>query len=119
MAVAVPLLLVYHSPALFKQPTLYQPGRYLDDDSGTPPGWIPFGGGIRSCIGARFAPALIAIVLREIIERFELELVDLNAEQIQLRAGAFVVPKETVLVRLKAQQLPAAIALNPAAPGIR
>jgi hypothetical protein len=108
MGVAVPLLLVYRSPVLFDQPTLFRPERYLDPAW---PAWVPFGGGIRSCkgirscIGARFAPMLIALVLRAILEhveeeRAELELVDPRAEQLQLRAGAFVVPDREVQVRV-------------------
>jgi cytochrome P450 family 135 len=116
-AVAVPLPIVYQSPELFDEPTLYRPDRYLAPDP--PPDWIPFGGGIRSCIGARFAPALIGIVLRAVFERFELELVDRDAPQITLRAAAFPVPKQTVRLRVRDQHAPAASALSPSAPGTR
>lgn len=98
MGVAVPLLLVYRSPALFEQPTTFRPDRPM-------PKWVPFGGGIRSCIGADFAPLLIAGALRTVLthieaEHCELELVDPRAERVRLRAGALVVPDREVPVRV-------------------
>ena len=71
MGIAVPLLLVYRSPALYSDPTLYRPRRYLQE--GAPrPSWVPFGGGIRSCIGEGFARLQIGLLLREILRSAEL-----------------------------------------------
>ncbi len=99
MGIAVPLLVVSRSPELFDEPTMYRPDRRR------PPRWVPFGAGIRSCVGAEFAPMLIKHVVRAILEHLEkkhwkLELVDLRAEQLRLRAGAFVEPDREVPVRV-------------------
>jgi cytochrome P450 family 135 len=116
--IAVPLLLVYRSPAVYRDPTLYRPQRHLDP--GAPhPSWVPFGGGIRSCIGAGFARLQIGLILREILTCAELELVDPGPERLRLRAGALVVPSREVSVRVTAQHAPAASALSPAIPGRR
>jgi cytochrome P450 len=116
--IAVPLLLVYRSPALYTDPTLYRPSRYLEE--GAPrPSWVPFGGGIRSCIGEGFARLQIGILLREILRSADLELVDPSPERLRLKAGALVVPSREVRVRVAAQQAPAASARSPAMPGSR
>ena len=49
----------------------FRPERWLD---GSPPpyAWIPFGGGVRRCIGAAFATLEMKVVLREVLERVEL-----------------------------------------------
>jgi cytochrome P450 family 135 len=49
----------------------FRPERFLD---GSPPPytWIPFGGGVRRCIGAAFATLEMKVVLREVLARVEL-----------------------------------------------
>ena len=49
----------------------FRPERWLD---GSPPpyAWIPFGGGVRRCIGASFATLEMKVVLREVLSRVEL-----------------------------------------------
>jgi cytochrome P450 len=116
--IAVPLLLVYRSPALYSDPTLYRPRRYLDEDAPRP-SWVPFGAGIRSCVGERFARLEIGIVLREILHAADLELADPSPERLRLKAGALVVPSREVRVRVAAQQAPEAIARSPAMPASR
>ncbi len=49
----------------------FRPERFLD---GSPPPytWIPFGGGVRRCIGAAFATLEMKVVLQEVLARVEL-----------------------------------------------
>jgi cytochrome P450 len=49
----------------------FRPERFLD---GSPPPytWIPFGGGVRRCVGAAFATLEMKVVLRTVLERVEL-----------------------------------------------
>jgi cytochrome P450 family 135 len=49
----------------------FRPERFLD---GSPPPytWIPFGGGVRRCVGAAFATLEMKVVLREVLSRVEL-----------------------------------------------
>jgi cytochrome P450 len=63
--------LTHYDPKLFPQPDRFDPDRFL----GTLPdtySWIPFGGGIRRCIGATFAHMEMDVVLRVLLERMEL-----------------------------------------------
>jgi cytochrome P450 len=60
--------LVHRDPTIYPQPDAFRPERFLE----TPPGtytWIPFGGGVRRCLGAAFAQQEMAIVLRELVSR--------------------------------------------------
>jgi cytochrome P450 len=56
---------------LYPDPDAFRPERFL----GEPPGtytWIPFGGGVRRCLGAAFAQEEMRIVLHEIAARADL-----------------------------------------------
>jgi cytochrome P450 len=119
------MLLVHRSPELYKDPTIFRPARQicrlarqLDKDARPVP-WVPFGGGIRSCIGAQFAPLEISLLLRAILEHTELELVDQRPERMVLKAGALVVPDREVRLLVNAQHVPAASASSPLVPGSR
>jgi cytochrome P450 family 135 len=67
-----PAIWLTHTRAdLYSEPFAFQPERFLGDGPDTY-GWIPFGGGIRRCIGASFAEFEMRIVLREVLTRCDL-----------------------------------------------
>ena len=63
--------LTHYDPVLFPHPDRFDPDRFLDTVPDTY-SWIPFGGGIRRCIGATFAHMEMDVVLRVLLERVEL-----------------------------------------------
>jgi cytochrome P450 len=66
------IALLHDDPALFDDPHTFRPDRFV----GARPdsyGWIPFGGGVRRCIGASFATLEMNVVLRTLIRDFTLE----------------------------------------------
>ncbi|MEA2451249.1 MAG: cytochrome family [Thermoleophilaceae bacterium] len=75
----------------------FRPERFLEDDPPDTYTWIPFGGGIRRCLGASFALMEMRTVVRRVLERTELEAVGHRHEQIE-RQGITMVPKNGVRV---------------------
>ena len=68
----------------FPEPFAFRPERFLDEPPDTY-AWIPFGGGIRRCLGAAFAEFEMRIVLREVLTRCELRKADPRPERIGRR----------------------------------
>jgi cytochrome P450 len=67
-----PAIWLTHTRAdLYLEPFAFRPERFLQDGPDTY-GWVPFGGGVRRCIGASFAEFEMRIVLREVLTRCEL-----------------------------------------------
>ncbi|MEA2397636.1 MAG: cytochrome family [Thermoleophilaceae bacterium] len=63
--------LVHLRPDVYPDPRAFRPERFLDG-APAPYTWIPFGGGVRRCIGASFAQYEMATVLRTLISRVRL-----------------------------------------------
>jgi cytochrome P450 len=63
--VAPCIYLVHRRPDIYPEPHEFKPERWLDVKPGTYT-WIPFGGGVRRCIGFSFAMAEMEIVMRAI-----------------------------------------------------
>jgi cytochrome P450 family 135 len=62
--------LLHRDPHIYPDPDRFIPERFLDNPPGTYT-WIPFGGGVRRCLGAAFAQFEMAVVLRELVRRHE------------------------------------------------
>ena len=68
-----PAIWITHTrPDLYPEPFAFRPERFLGDEGPESYAWIPFGGGIRRCIGASFAEFEMRIVLREVLTRCDL-----------------------------------------------
>jgi cytochrome P450 len=68
----------------YSEPFAFRPERFLEDPPDTY-AWIPFGGGIRRCIGAAFAEFEMRIALREVLTRCELHKASPAPEKIGRR----------------------------------
>jgi cytochrome P450 len=75
----------------------FRPERFLGDDPPDTYTWIPFGGGVRRCLGASFALMEMRTVVRRVLERTELEAVGHKPEVIE-RRGITMVPRDGVRV---------------------
>jgi cytochrome P450 len=68
----LPAIAVLHMrPDLYDDPEEFRPERWLEAAPGSYT-WIPFGGGVRRCIGASFAQMEMKTVLREVLRRVRL-----------------------------------------------
>ncbi|HYG96043.1 MAG TPA: cytochrome P450, partial [Solirubrobacterales bacterium] len=71
-SVAPCIHLIHRDPEIYPEPHSFRPERFLDNPPGTYT-WIPFGGGVRRCLGAAFAQFEMAVVLRELVRRREVK----------------------------------------------
>jgi cytochrome P450 family 135 len=71
-SVMVPCIWLIHRRAdLYPSPDQFRPERFLDAAPATYE-WLPFGGGVRRCLGASFALLEMRTVLRAVLARVEL-----------------------------------------------
>ncbi len=80
-AIGMSILLVHHREDIYPEPFEFRPERWL---GGRKPGtyeWIPFGGGIRRCLGAALAMAEMRVVLEATARRLDLEAADPEPER--------------------------------------
>jgi cytochrome P450 len=96
------IALVHMRPELYPEPERFRPGRWLDAETESY-AWLPFGGGIRRCIGAALAQAEMVEALRVIAGRAELEPLRPEPDPVVLR-GITVAPKYGVHVRVASVQ---------------
>jgi cytochrome P450 family 135 len=75
---------LHYREDLFPAPHEFRPERFLDGKADTY-SWIPFGGGVRRCIGAAFAEYEMRVVLRAILERARLSAPDPKPERVKIR----------------------------------
>jgi cytochrome P450 family 135 len=83
------IYLVHRRPDVYPDPFAFRPERFLERPAGTYT-WIPFGGGVRRCLGATFALFEMKVVLRELVSRLELRASDPRPERITRRAITLV-----------------------------
>ena len=69
---------------IYPDPSQFRPERFLDH-APEPYTWIPFGGGVRRCIGATFAQFEMRVIIRTILESAQLRAKSLAPERSKLR----------------------------------
>jgi cytochrome P450 len=73
--VAPAIYLVHQRSSLYPEPRRFRPERFLAVKPG-PAEWLPFGGGLRRCIGAAFALYEMKMVLASLLPRVDARLAD-------------------------------------------
>jgi cytochrome P450 len=96
--IVVPAIaLVQMRPDLFPEPRAFRPERFLGDEQPPSYSWIPFGGGVRRCIGAAFAQLEIKTVLRTVLQNVRLSAPD-SAPELQRSRHVTLVPSNEATV---------------------
>jgi cytochrome P450 len=107
------IALVHMREDIYPRPAEFRPERFLDEgaDSYT---WLPFGGGIRRCLGAALAQAEMAEVLRVAVPAVELALTRDRPDPVILR-GVTLAPRYGVEVEVISTAVGTASARTPEA----
>jgi cytochrome P450 len=85
VSVAPSVYLAHRNPEVYPEPQAFRPERFLERPPGTYT-WIPFGGGVRRCLGASFAQFEMAVVLRQLVKRWQIRPADPKSERVFRRA---------------------------------
>jgi cytochrome P450 len=97
-----PAIWLAHTRAdVYPEPFAFRPERFLEAPPDTY-AWVPFGGGVRRCLGAAFAEFEMRIVLREVLTRCELRKASHRPEKIG-RRNITLSPKDGTPVVLTAR----------------
>jgi len=99
--VAMSILLLHHREDLYPDPLSFRLERFLGHKPGTYE-WIPFGGGIRRCLGATLAMAEQRVVLEAVMRRTDLEAPDPEPER-ALHRNVTMIPAEGGRVILRSR----------------
>jgi len=100
--VTMSILLLHHREDVYPEPFAFRPERWT---GGAKPGtyeWIPFGGGIRRCLGAALAMAEQRVVLEAMVRRLDLEADDPEPEH-AVHRNVTMIPSRGGRVRLRSR----------------
>ncbi|HLL92439.1 MAG TPA: cytochrome P450 [Solirubrobacteraceae bacterium] len=105
--------LAHTNPDVYPQPYAFRPERFLEDPPATY-AWIPFGGGVRRCLGASFAEFEMRVVLETLLSRRVLEPAGSKPEGIARRNVTFS-PRKGTRVRAMRRVAPIPATAEPVA----
>ena len=99
--VLMSILLVHHREDLYPEPFEFRPERWIGRKPGTYE-WIPFGGGIRRCLGAALAMAEQRVVLETMARRLDLEA-DEPAPEHAVHRNVTMIPSRGARVTIRSR----------------
>jgi cytochrome P450 len=106
------IAVIHRRPDLYPQPGEFRPERFIGPGAPDTYTWLPFGGGVRRCLGASFATFEMKIVIRRVLERAQLRGVGRGPEQ-AVRKGVTFVPKRGARAVQTAPPRPALAPVEP------
>jgi len=104
VAIIPSIYLMHRREDVYPQPEEFIPERFLEKAPGTYT-WIPFGGGVRRCLGAAFAQFEMETVLRELLLGYEIAPARPRGERVLRRSITETPSRDAeVIVRSRAAQ---------------
>ena len=97
VSVAPCIYLMHHREDVYPEPGRFRPERFLEQPAGTYT-WIPFGGGVRRCLGASFAMFEMKQVLETVVAHADLTPAEPASERVRRRAITLVPSREAEVV---------------------
>ena len=97
--IVVHIIAINRNPRIYEHPNEFRPERFL----GTRPetyAWVPFGGGIKRCLGAAFSMRELITVLHTLLREGEFSAVDDKPERI-VRRSIMLAPRYGTRVRVR------------------
>lgn len=99
--ILISILLVHHRENLYPEPFEFRPERWVDRKPGTYE-WLPFGGGIRRCLGATLAMAEQRVVLGTMARRLDIACDDPTPER-ALHRNVTMIPHRGARIVVRAR----------------
>jgi len=97
------IYLTHHREDLYPEPKKFKPERFLEKQF-SPYEFMPFGGGVRRCVGDALAMLELKLVLATIMSKYELTLAD-NKPEKPARRGLTLAPTNGVKTILKGKRV--------------
>jgi len=97
MRVAPNIYLTHRRSDVYPEPEAFRPERFLEQPTDTY-SWIPFGGGIRRCLGASFAIFEMKVAITTVLKQVELRAALPEPDRIRRRAITFAPEKGTMVI---------------------
>lgn len=91
--IAPSIYLIHRREDLYPAPRAFRPERFLDGKAETY-AWLPFGGGIRRCVGAAFAQLELRTVLRTVLDAVDVTAPGAGGRPERTRRRAIVLAPE-------------------------
>jgi cytochrome P450 len=97
--IVVHIIAINRNPRIYDYPNEFRPERFLGSRPETY-AWVPFGGGIKRCLGASFSMRELTTVLHTLLREGEFSAVDEKPEKI-VRRSIMLAPRYGTRVRFR------------------
>ncbi|HTY34338.1 cytochrome P450 [Mycobacterium sp.] len=97
--IVVHIIAINRNPVTYEHPNQFRPERFLGSRPETY-AWVPFGGGVKRCLGAAFSLRELITVLHTLLREGEFSAVDDEPERI-VRRSIMLAPRRGTRVRLR------------------